>query len=309
MVCHPDKFIGNEAAKITNLAAVQTLNQMIDNLEQFNDNDRDLKDEYTIDFVVPSSGQSARGSAMTTRRSVVLSFPVINYRDQQGNVILMRRAKQEIIRLLKVAGVSIKSEYEQELKEEMLEQDSQESSSMRSFDGLSFAEQFPGSADWRRKRSGFKIDWKEEERLYQEATAKMNRDIGTLGMTTDHQKRQLVAGIISRIRFLGDIDIVDELATLRRLSLLLEDNFDLLGFEDIGVICTQMIIVIKDYNKLRLMQSEFEETRRRIKGESGYVFSWDGEGVVTVTIPLNFKEWQLLKEFDKNLHVYLPDGL
>ena len=273
---------------------------MIDSVEQFNE--RDFKDRYTIDFVVPSSG--GKGNSLTTRKSVVLSFSNIVHK--KDNDLLKRHAKYEIIKLLKVAGVTIKPEYERELNDMGNHIGDHK---FGSFDGLNFAEQYPGTADWKRKQSGFKINWEEEERSYKKAIEKMHRDIGTLGMTTDHQKRQQVAGIISRTRFLGEIDLVDQLATLRRLSLLLEDNFDQLGFEDIGVVCSQMMIIIKDYNKLRANQQTNEVGKLKGKGESGYVFSWDSDGVVTITIPLNFKEWQLLKEFDRNLHVYSEDVL
>ena len=114
-------------------------------------------------------------------------------------------------------------------------------------------------------------------------------------MTTAHQKREIVGGIISRVRFVGVIDIVDQLATLRRISLLLEDNFDDLRLEDVGVICSRMVLFVKDYNS--------SEVSPKARGESGYVFSWGKDNILRVTAPLNFKEWQFLQELE-NIHVY-----
>ena len=304
-MCHPDKFSGNEIAKEVNLNAIQTLNQLIDEVEtqlkQKNlsrSNVNDVKSKYTVEFMVPS-GMKKGSKVLTTRRSVVMSFPM----NVIGNdaEMLSSRAATELIRLLKAADAKIKPEHERQIQENIGEQlrdsidieDHRNSGGFRQ--GKNPAEMFRGTNDWRKRQSGFDIDWQEETRQFNVAVARMERNIATLGMTSDKVKRQMVAGVVGRARFIGGITTVDQLVTLRRISLILEDNFDNLRMEDAGAIWEELVLVLKNYN-----ENEAEK-RPRARGESGFIFKWGEDDVVTVTVPLDFKDWQFIDEFRRNL--------
>jgi len=56
--------------------------------------------------------------------------------------------------------------------------------------------------------------------------------------------------------------------------------------------------VLKNYN-----ENEAEK-RPRSRGESGFIFKWGEDDVVTVTVPLDFKDWQLIDEFGRNLESF-----
>lgn len=302
MACHPDKFLGNDTAKQTNLNAVQMLNQMIDDVQaqEKEPTRKFVKSSYLIDFVVPAvgGGGSRKGTRkiVTTKKSVTISF---------GNTHLnnMQRAVKGIVKLLNLAGVDVNKDYRNIVKEydnvdenNRVNDDRGDRARYSNFRDVHFAEAFVGTADWKRSKSGFSIDWEEEQRKYLKAVAAMNRDIATLGMTTNQEKREIVSGIISRISFKGNVSVIDQLATLRRLSLLLEDNFDTLRIEDVGAIYHRMVIVIIDYSQ---EMSSSASLKRR--GESGYVFSWSNEETLSVTIPLHFKDWQLLNELKRGV--------
>ena len=157
---------------------------MIDHIEQTpSTSGRDsLRNTYHVEFVVPASGSKST----TSKRSVTLTFPLTELPQHiDENSAILKRARKEIVKLLRVASVPIKAEYERQIEmdydllEDQIDQDELPLRRYSTFNGLNFSEQFPGTADWRRRK--LKIDWEEEKREYNAAIAKMNRDLGTLG--------------------------------------------------------------------------------------------------------------------------------
>lgn len=134
----------------------------------------------------------------------------------------------------------------------------------------------------------------------------MEEDYATTKLTSEHRKRQIIADVVSRIRFRNstsesnedEITPMDQLIALRRISLLFTDHFDEMDIEMHGRTWEKLIIVLNnDHDNSLAMR---KRRRRRIGGESGFKFSVSGD-VVTATVPIDFLDEEILQEFERNL--------
>ena len=134
----------------------------------------------------------------------------------------------------------------------------------------------------------------------------------TSGFITENRKRQIIADVISRIRFCDDnsiplnnvnetINPLEQLIAIRRISLLFMDHFDKLKIEMNGRIWDNLIIILSNDQKHNLIQRK--KRLKKQSGESGFKFTLCGDTipVAIVTVPIDFLDDEILHEFDRNL--------
>lgn len=345
--CHPD-VQRSDAARAVNLKAIQNLNSYLDTLQtissgklmQFSDS-RIVE----IDFVLQLEEGKAEPMGLkkkkknatsihSSRRKVELMLPperlcneaALNARSRQQ---LDGHNMQEIVKLLKVAGLPIPSAVEFN--------DSEQAAALQNAweDDLGMGEYADADADSRagterphfdyrrlqtthyersRQRFTANINWKRYDELYRQAVMDMNADIATEGLVRDNQKlrRKMIANVVANVRVQDDsIDVLEQLTAARRLSLLLEDNFDHLHLEDFGHMWENMVLVLtpsREYN----VSSSARYRRHRRSLDSEFAFTLHPDYSVTIHVPIDFQDDELLQELDRNLWDFynlVGDGL
>ena len=194
-----------------------------------------------------------------------------------------------------------------------------------------------------RERYMNSVDWKKYNIMYDEALEDMERDLATEGLIamSEERKQRLVAQVISKVRVLdeadamhsasegssndGEMDAMDEidemiddaqgidplsqLIAIRRLSLLLNDNFDALEMEEMGRLWETMVIVLTPERNTHqhLVNGgktglPYSRLKRLKKGrESGFKFAFHSDDRVTVYVPIDFLDDELLGEMKVHL--------
>ena len=383
MKFHPDRQgISSDAnnntiiAREVNLHALQTLNGMIDTIEQIHarafqpskasargqKGRIELKNTYTIEFLVssenPSTGAShaavkkRREVPSSSRRSVELAFSdreihSVQTVDQNGRYsvkaaeALKWKAMSELGKLLRVAGLPISNDLRAQmdrarsnsgslLEEELsfgLGNQGQEQGGGIHGRNFQYGTPRPKTAfEESRERFMKSVDWKKFNKMYDEALEDMERDLATEGLISmnEERKQRLVAEVISKIRIFDESDVIREtgddsnvdkedaidpvsqLIAIRRLSLLLNDNFDALEMEEMGRLWESMVIVLKNRNNPHDDQGKtglpFSRLKRLKKGkESGFKFAFHSDDRVTVYVPIDFLDDEFLGEMKVHL--------
>ncbi len=276
--------------------------------------------------------------------------------------IVKLKAMKEITKLLRVAGIQVTSVVEESLKNSEREVkndivhrdklDIHEQLILEEFDfmnddvdggvgvGRRFGRNFDYSAyndsqeqestkrksRYERSRDKFmrSVDWKEHQRIFDEAWEDMERDIATRGLMkmSLERKQRLVAEIISRVRLhdvvtaddssvdsnvdvdLASMDPLQQLIAIRRMSLLFTDNFEELQMEEMGKMWENVFIVLTpERAKGRGEEGAPFSRRKRLREgrESGFKFSYHDEGRLTVHIPIDFLDDELINELKRHL--------
>jgi len=240
MKFHPDRQ-GIENEKITsiarevNLEALQTLNGMIDTIDQIYNRAAEpskfslrgrleLKTRYLIEFLVSTdNGKDAvkkpKDVLISSRRSVELLFSdrdisSVQTVDDSGKYsvsaakVLKVKAMREISKLLRVAGLQIPKDLEAQIEAQ---------SKHVQTDGMCIREQLLHdelnlhSNHGRRPKSQFQIsrekymqsiDFKKYNKMYDEALKDMEKDLATEGLIAMSEERiqRFVAEVIARVR-------------------------------------------------------------------------------------------------------------
>jgi hypothetical protein len=134
-----------------------------------------------------------------------------------------------------------------------------------------------------RERFTSAINWKEYEKVYRAAVADMQADRMTSGLVRNHagRRRRLIAKILSHAECDDTVDLTEQLVAFRRLSLLLDEHFDELQLEDLG--------------------AHWESCRLELSSDRDFAFSLHPDNTVTIRIPVDFTDEQLIRELDRNL--------
>jgi len=144
---------------------------------------------------------------------------------------------------------------------------------------------------------------------------RMHEDIATFGKTSENQKRLMIADVISRIRFKNNgieeesIPFIEQLIALRRISLLLMDHFNKLEVEIHGRTWEKMVIVLNNDAENQLSERKKRRKSQR-GGESGFKFSVSGDDDnrdITVTVPIDFLDEELINELEIHLEDFYVD--
>jgi hypothetical protein len=182
---------------------------------------------------------------------------------------------------------------------------------------------------WERSRDAYtaNIDWTKVDAAYEDAVRDMHANYATQGMIRDNptRRRALLASILQRVQVVNEekdhdddddddtkegqeprsssssISVLDRLVTLRRLLQLLEDHFDRLQLESCGRFWEQIlhiqIVGPRTYNT----STTALHRRRKRKMETGFGYTLHENNAVTITIPVDFQDSELVEELDRNV--------
>lgn len=362
MQFHPDRQGNSTAiAREVNLKAIQTLNGMIDVIDQIQNRAIDvssvkpmgriqLEQIYSIEFLVPSSSRDTHGikrpkdEPVATRRSVDISFHEMDIKSAQmidinGNysVIAAKKlrfiAMQEITKLLRIAGLQIPTDMKAQLEwvgNDVNNIDSgltpHERMLQAEFDiGDGFGPSGQGQSmrsrmsPYERSRKLYmsQIDWKKHKEMYEQAMEDMKRDIATQGLIakSEERKQRLISQILANIRIQDSdgidrgenesLDALQQLIAIRRISLLFADNFDQLEMEDMSRIWENSLIVLTPARQSYQVGKRglpYSRLRRLKEGrESGFKFSYNSDDTVTIKVPIDFLDDELIYELKRHL--------
>jgi len=254
---HPDRNANGAAtatiARDANLKAIQNLNGMIDVIEHLHDRAIDpssssklpgridLEPCYTIEFLVPSSDiklgeKKPKDELILTRRSIDLTFTEsernsIQNVDESGKfsvraaTALKIKAIKEIKKLLRISGLSIPTDFDDELERLNVDEDNNESTVMDEllhnelgFDENNDYSSQPGrnfsypnnpttpKTPYEKSRERFmqklRANSSKFRQMYNDAVEDLKRDIATDGLIrmNEQRRKQMVSEILSRVR-------------------------------------------------------------------------------------------------------------
>lgn len=357
MKFHPDRQgVGIEnntaTAREVNLAALQTLNGMIDTIDQvynravdpekFTLKGRiDLKNKYVIEFLVPSDNvrsgvKKLKDVPTASRRSVEILFSDRDVNSAQmidshgkysipAAFTLKVKAMREISKLLRVAGLHVPRDLESQIeastnaimgdmstREKMLLDELNLDHNRTKTTNFGHGTRPKTPYELSRDKFMQSVDWKKYNQMYKEALKDMEKDIATEGLISMNEERiqRFVADVISRVRVDENaaneesLDVLQQLIAIRRLSLLLTDNFEKLEMEDMGRLWESLYIVLIPERNAQEGKTglPFSRLKRLKKGkESGYKFSYNADDSVTAYVPIDFLDDELVREFKSHL--------
>ncbi len=243
------------------------------------------------------------------------------------------KAMKEIMKLLRVAGLNVSSEHKSQIEQassrllDELELGNEE----RGVSGRSFQYKTRPKTEYEKSRERYmnSVDWKKHNVMYEDALRDAERDIATEGLVTmsEERKKRFVSGIISRIRIFDarfDDQILEEtqasyhrnikfddslkplqqLIAMRRIALLFTDNFQELEMEDMGRVWESMTIVLVQERKGQnlIKGVPYSRLKRLKRGrESGFKFAYHSDDNITVYVPIDFQDDELIKEMKAHL--------
>jgi len=336
--CHPDVQTAQDAKQV-NLKAIQNLNSYLDSLEtMISGKSRRLRQNneevVEIDFVIQveenrftSRKRNKGNEALASRRKVHLTWPHQDIQDRPS--LIDRHMRHELAKLLRVAGLEVPMELADSgtIPNTALDEEDEANGHLNRMDEVwaqtldldrenermelwgnrhrrqrkATESQYARMAAARR-RFARSIDWKKVDRLYEKAWHEVQADIATRGVIKDHRDRRMefIADILSRVVPDKEISIVERFCAMRRLSLLLEENFDRLELEDCSAMWEQVTIRLMGERAYNTSSSALYK-RRQQKAENGFSFTLHADGKVSVEIPLDFGDEELLLEWERNL--------
>lgn len=350
---HGDTAAALGLVQKTNLAAIQNLHSYLDTVQAMFDSintSRPMRlpttttttqQLVTVDFILLVQDKSAKVKKnkeiplVMSRRKVELSLPnpsllgsTNDPEDKAGRLAeLTRQVMISLTQLLQVAGLEIPAQ----IKEDLLRQRRQKymDPNVTTNQGNEFSR-----LRYLANRRAFldRIDWKRVDELHERVLQDMQADLATMDAYRNHPERKLkrVAQVLSRIRvqrygshsLKADeddnkplISMTEELIAFRRLSLLLEDNFEELRLDDWGSIWWDRLQIVltpeRAYNTSP--SALYKRTQVRRQGDNG--FSWTVHANfagASMTIPIDFRNEELISEFRRNFHDFrklLGDGM
>ena len=273
-----------------------------DYISQVNEHDRKL---------IPS--RHLKSQLLYTRRAVKLSFQATllneikhslqTIGDAQRKTLLAKKFKesslQQVVKLIKAAGLVIPYE----LSGLLLGNDP-------TANNQQMIQELELDQDDDNQVPEFKIDWELEARKFKRAMENYDREIATIGVL-EHEKKlchDIVAGVVGRVRHVGNVSGLDQLISLRRISLLLQDNFETLQIADHLRLWQSLVIVLEnDGSGIVNTESSASTVRKRrfkLKGETGFKFALLDEDVLVITIPLSFEDKEFVNQISRHLHFF-----
>mmetsp|Transcript_18408 Transcript_18408/g.27812 ORF Transcript_18408/g.27812 Transcript_18408/m.27812 type:complete len:384 (+) Transcript_18408:143-1294(+) len=322
--CHPDVQMTPESKKV-NLEAIQTINSFMDTLDATCDGKTvEWPTKLPVEFLLireEITGRKRKPVERATRRTVELLVPSQSLRNsivsstgiqrQQYINKLYTSVKNEFIKILQVARISIPTDLDESFEKDAWDGKGIRKDAMdrnpdvfrRRFD----TDERPTRRDSRseaRDRFFENFDQEEYRRIYNKLLGFTPPDMATKGAISRHYQRrqELINSVITKVHISkeADIEMLDQLITLRRISLLLEDNFDELYMETFGRMWEELTIVLTDPRQFSISGSSIN--RRKKRGlETGFQFTYCADKRVTAHIPIDFQDEEFLNEMQKNL--------
>lgn len=246
-----------------------------------------------IDFIINVEGPSGHRKKKSpdvfpSRRKVELTVPAMVQKSTglaAPDTVFHHKAARELVKLLRVAALPIPSlQGSSDLRiEDMDDDDLLARPHHHRFDTVPHPSSPRAVYRANRERFTSAINWKEYQKAYRAAIADMQADRATSGLVRNHagRRRRLIAHILSQAECDDDIDVTEQLVAFRRLSLLLDEHFDELQLEDLG--------------------AYWESCRLELSADRDFAFTLHPDNSVTIRIPVDFTDEQLIREFDRNL--------
>ncbi|KAL3906301.1 MAG: hypothetical protein SGILL_009325 [Bacillariaceae sp.] len=301
-----------KTATDTNLKAIQNLNAYLDAALRFMKHPTKpypfSSSEFTeIEFVMAfqrgtgramndtGAGAMAGQPVTTSRRKVELQVPPVSYSPSQ----VQNHVQRQIVKLLKIADLPVPAslpaveEVDNNDKSQQLTHQQQHSKRQRPL------------TPWQASRQRFwsRIQWNKFDKLYKEALQDAQAHLLTRHKirNTPKLRQELLAKILSTIQFTDQVLPLERLVAYRRLLRLLDEHFDDLHLEDFGTFweekMTWIVTEARPYNT----SSSAMRKRRQRHLETGYSFAIHADDTVTVTVPIDFSNDELVQELRRNI--------
>jgi hypothetical protein len=313
-----------KTAQKVNLAAIQNLNSYVDGVQQFlktgkypfpwSQNNHMIEIEFVMAFrsargnnhhpsvtlsTSTTAGSSSSGQPITTsRRKVELQVPP----PTMSLSMVERHVQHQIVKLLRISDLPVPASLPA-VADVSLEED-----------GIANADDHDASSPGRRRRvmtpweaSRYRfwnrIHWKKFDRLYQQALQDAQAHIMTRHKirNTPKLRHKLLAKILSNVQFQDNVLPLERLVAYRRLLRLLDDHFDELHLEDYGKYWEDQLTMVVTESRPYNTSSSAMRKRRQRNMETGYSFTIHHDNQVTVTIPIDFSNAELLQELTRNI--------
>lgn len=113
-------------------------------------------------------------------------------------------------------------------------------------------------------------------------------------------RRVLLSKILSNIQFTDSVTPLERLVAYRRLLRLIDENFDELSLEDFGKYWEELSIIITEARPYNTSSSAMKKRRQR-NLETGYSFTIHHDDSVTVKVPVDFQNDELVQELQRNV--------
>lgn len=246
------------------------------------------------------------------------------------------KAMTEIKKLLRIAGLSIPSEIDAQLEEMSNDFDDEElTDTERYFHSELGLDPRQQSRRRSRPKTPFeesrdrfmkKMDWKKHREMCEQALEDAKRDIATQGLVgkSKERRQRMVSDILSKVRVYDrsldipnseaeqkpvdehddGLDFLQQLIAIRRMSLIFDDNFEELEMEDMGRMWENSVIILTPVRRGIDSKTGLPFSRiKRIKQgrESGFKFSYNADESVTIYVPIDFKDDELVNELKRHL--------
>jgi hypothetical protein len=310
--CHPDMAKQQDLspkAQRLNLLATQNLNSYVDGvLNMIQGKPAPSSSEgVEIDFVIVFSQSHKKNAPTTSRRSVELQLPSPTMSSDQ----LERHAQRQLVKLLRIAGLQVPSSLSNDDLEHAAEERdfaALQSSSGDQDDDFWKSQmsnrQATRKTPWEKSRDAFtsRMDLNKFDSLYQEAVNDMHANLATRGMIRNNpqRRRALLATILQHVRVTQKVTPLEQLVALRRLLRLLDEHFDRLHLEPFGNYWETLTLVLDGQRSYNTSTSALNK-RRQKKLETGFSFKIHSDNRVTIRIPVDFLEDELVEELDRNV--------
>ncbi|CAJ1921510.1 unnamed protein product [Cylindrotheca closterium] len=303
-----------KTAQKVNLIAIQSLNSYVDGattLEKggtypFSSYESGLMD---IEFVMSFRKTGTKSANPTTsRRKVELQVPPPTMDPKR----VTPHVQRQVVKLLRMADLPVPLlDYDEE-GEEAAEAQRQMTDPNRQ-GGISEAymgnqvlrqQQSSRKTAWDRSRDRFhaRLNWKKYDQIYKQALHDAQAHQMTKDMIRNNPRarRLLLSKILSNIQFTDNVIPLERLVAYRRLLRLIDENFDELSIEDFGKYWEELSIVITEARPYNTSSSAMKKRRRR-NLETGYSFTIHHDDSVTVTVPVDFQNDELVQELQRNV--------
>ncbi len=305
------------------MEALQTLNGFMDSLDATCDGKLvDWPSTLPIEFLLMTEEVTARKKKSIetiTRRKVEIVVPPVSIRDKIVQSVgperqifiqkLQTAVQQEFAKILHLAGLPLPQGIKAQRQEEDFWDNVIDKEILDRRDstlGRRFATDERPKTKYEESRDRFirSFDQKKFNKMYNEAVNDLEAHFATNGLIQNNIKFKLdlVNKVISKVRIDKDADIgtLDQLITLRRLSLILEDNFEHLHMEEFGRMWEDLTIILCKPRTFGTSDSALNKRRKRGQ-ESGFRFTYGADERVTIHVPIDFRDEELLAELNRNL--------
>jgi hypothetical protein len=113
-------------------------------------------------------------------------------------------------------------------------------------------------------------------------------------------RQQFLARILSHVHFSESVSPLERLVAYRRLLRLLDEHFDYLQLETFGKYWEELEILITESRPYNTSSTAMRKRRERHL-ETGYRFTIHHDNSVTVQIPVDFRDDELVQELHRNI--------